>query len=131
MIIDKNNLCNIEKIHLHDALFKNIIYDHLNKTITICFESEWEDVDYLFEFKNLLYYEMTCCDFWGGGFNVVSWSVSDCSGIPDKILIKAQNENPESSSYMDLSDYFVIEIIINSGDKLKIFCSSVVITEIS
>lgn len=51
--------------------------------------------------------------------------------IPDKILIKAQNENPESSSYMDLSDYFVIEILINSGDKLKIFCSSVVITEIS
>lgn len=40
MIIDKNNLCNIEKIHLHDVLFKNIIYDHLNKTITICFESE-------------------------------------------------------------------------------------------
>ncbi len=32
---------------------------------------------------------------------------------------------------MDLYDYFGIEILINSGDKLKIICKEISITEIA
>ncbi len=77
---------------------------------------------------------MTCCDFWGGGYNVVCWSKIDATGIFDKLLRLEMVENSRSrdtnQESMDLFEFFGIEILINSGDKLKIICKSIEVNEI-
>lgn len=129
MIISFKNLHEIEKINLHDTLIENIIYNHSDKKINIKLESEWEKNDYDLDFRKVLYYEMTCCDFWGSGYNVICWSKLDTTEIFDKLLRLQMVENscsrgtnPES---MDLFEFFGIEILVNSGDRLKIICKSI------
>ena len=77
MIISCNNIREIENINLHDAYIENVIYNHSNKVINVELESEWEKTDYDLSFHEVLYYEMTCCDFWGCGYNVICWSKFD------------------------------------------------------
>ena len=78
---------------------------------------------------------MVCCDFWGGGYNVDCWSRLDTTSIFDKLLrlqvIEQSRSKGTSYSPMDLYDYFGIEILLNSGDKLKIICKEIGITEIA
>ncbi len=80
----------------------------------------------------MLYYEMTCCDFWGCGYNVICWSKFDTTEIFDKLLridrIEKAESNSESNTIMDLSEYIGIDILLNSGDHLKIICKSVIIS---
>ena len=134
MIITKKNINKIMDISLHDAYFEEVIYNNTYKEITIKLESEWGNVDYILEFRTVLYYEMVCCDFWGGGYNVVCWSRLDTTSIFDKLLrlqvIEQSRSKGTSYSPMDLYDYFGIEILLNSGDKLKIICKEIGITEI-
>lgn len=131
MIINNNNIYDINKIHLHDASFDNVIFDYNSKEIVIKLEGEWND-DYILKLHDVLYHEMTCCDFWGGGYNIVYWSILDTTEIFDKLLrleriekAKSYSSNSESRSYMDLHEYFGVEILINSGDKFKIICKSI------
>ena len=135
MIITKKNINKIMDISLHDAYFEEVIYNNTYKEITIKLESEWGNVDYILEFHTVLYYEMVCCDFWGGGYNVVCWSRLDTTSIFDKLLrlqvIEQSRSKGTSYSPMDLYDYFGIEILLNSGDKLKIICKEIGITEIA
>ena len=129
MIISYKNLHEIEKVNLHDAYIENVIYNHADKKINIKLESEWEKNDYDLDFHNVLYYEMTCCDFWGSGYNVICWSKLDTTEIFDKLLRLEIVENSRSKGanqeQTDLSEFFGIEILINSGDRLKIICKSI------
>ena len=129
MIISYKNLHEIEKINLHDACIENVIYNHADKKINIKLESEWEKNDYDLDFNKVLYYEMTCCDFWGSGYNVICWSKLDTTEIFDKLLRLEIVENSCSrvtnQEPMDLFEFFGIEILINSGDRLKIICKSI------
>lgn len=133
MILNIKNICDINKINLHDSLINEVIYTHSKKIITINLEGEWGK-DYVLKFYDVLYYEMTCCDFWGRGYNVVCWSKIDATGIFDKLLRLEMVENSRSrdtnQELMDLFEFFGIEILINSGDKLKIICKSVEVNEI-
>lgn len=132
MIISCNNIREIENINLHDAYIENVIYNHSNKVINVELESEWEKTDYDLSFHEVLYYEMTCCDFWGCGYNVICWSKFDTTEIFDKLLridrIEKAESNSESNTIMDLSEYIGIDILLNSGDLLKIICKSVIIS---
>lgn len=65
MFITKKNLKELNKISLHDSVLNDIIYVHSEKKIIINLESEWEDYEYNLNFVDVLFYEMTCCDFWG------------------------------------------------------------------
>lgn len=129
MIISYKNLHEIEEINLHDAYIENIIYNLSDKKISIKLESEWEKNDYNLDFLKVLYYEMTCCDFWGNGYNVICWSKLDTTEIFDKLLRLEMVENSRSrgtsQESMDLFEFFGIEILINSGDRLKIICKSI------
>ena len=129
MIISCNNIREIENINLHDAYIENVIYNHSNKVINVELESEWEKTDYDLSFHEVLYYEMTCCDFWGCGYNVICWSKFDTTEIFDKLLRLEIVENSRSKGanqeQTDLSEFFGIEILINSGDRLKIICKSI------
>ena len=90
MIISCNNIREIENINLHDAYIENVIYNHSNKVINVELESEWEKTDYDLSFHEVLYYEMTCCDFWGCGYNVICWSKFDTSHFIIQHFMKAQ-----------------------------------------
>lgn len=129
MIISYKNLHEIEEINLHDAYIENIIYNLSDKKISIKLESEWEKNDYNLDFLKVLYYEMTCCDFWGSGYNVICWSKLDTTEIFDKLLRLEMVENSRSRGTshesMDLFEFFGIEILINSGDRLTIICKSI------
>lgn len=132
MIINNRNLYDINQFHLHDASFNNIFFDYNNKEIIIELEGEWNDGNYTLKFHEVLYHEMTCCDFWGRGYNIVHWGVLDETEIFDKLLrlervekAKSFSNNPENHSYMDLHEYFGTEILINSGDRFKIICKSI------
>ena len=118
MIISCNNIREIENINLHDAYIENVIYNHSNKVINVELESEWEKTDYDLSFHEVLYYEMTCCDFWGCGYNVICWSKFDTTEIFDKLLridrIEKAESNSESNTIMDLSEYIGIDILLNS-----------------
>ena len=133
MILNIKNICDINKINLQDSLINEVIYTHSKKIITINLEGEWGK-DYVLKFYDVLYYEMTYCDFWGGGYNVVCWSKIDATGIFDKLLRLEMVENSRSrdtnQELMDLFEFFGIEILINSGDKLKIICKSIEVNEI-
>lgn len=137
MIINYKNFYEIEKINLHDADFEKVNFDYYTKNIEIkLINRSWKDSNYLLDFHNVLYYEMTCCDFWGGGYNVVCWSSLDTTEIFDKLLrlervekAKSFNGTPEQYTFMNLSEYLGIEICINSGDKLKIVCKEIEITK--
>lgn len=132
MIINISNLCDIDKIHLHDASFNNMFFDYDSKKIVVKLEGEWNDGDFIIKFYDVLYHEMICCDFWGGGCYVVEWSLLDTTEIFDKLLrlervekAKSYSSNSENHSYMKLHEYFGVEILINSGDRFKIICKSV------
>ena len=135
MIITNRNSYDISKISLHDAYFEDVIYNHSEKKITIKLESEWNNDNYILEFQNTLYYEMTCCEFWGGGYNVFCWNEIDTTQIFDKLLRlerveKAESFSNDTQSHMDLHEYFGVELLINSGDRLKIICKSINVTAI-
>lgn len=134
MNISSKNLYEIEKVNLHDAYIENVIYNHSNKTINIKLESEWEKCDYILDFHNILYYEMTCCEFWGSGYNIICWSKLDTTEIFDKLLRIEMLENARSRGHkqesMNFFEFFGIEILMNSGDKLKIICKSIDIKNI-
>ena len=129
MAISYKNIHEIEKINLHDSYIENVSYNHIDKKINIKLESEWEKNDYDLDFHNVLYYEMTCCDFWGSGYNVICWSKLDTTEIFDKLLRLEMVENSRSRGTnqepMDLFEFFGIEILINSGDRLRIICKSI------
>lgn len=136
MTITYKNLYDINKINLHDAYIENILYNHSEKNIKIRLENKWENGDYNLDFQNVLYYEMTCCDFWGSGYNVACWSILDATEIFDKLLrlekvekAKSFSSDPKSHTYMDLHEYFGIDILINSGDRLKIICKLIDINQ--
>ena len=92
MIISCNNIREIENINLHDAYIENVIYNHSNKVINVELESEWEKTDYDLSFHEVLYYEMTCCDFWGCGYNVICWSKFDTTAFVNKKLSHLANK---------------------------------------
>ena len=119
MFITKKNLKELNKISLHDSVLNDIIYVHSEKKNIINLESEWEDYEYNLNFVDVLFYEMTCCDFWGSGYNIIEWSVIDTFEIFCKLL------EIEKNIIIDLNEYFGIEILINSGDKLNIVCKSI------
>ena len=122
MIISCNNIREIENINLHDAYIENVIYNHSNKVINVELESEWEKTDYDLSFHEVLYYE----------YNVICWSKFDTTEIFDKLLridrIEKAESNSKSNTIIDLSEYIGIDILLNSGDHLKIICKSVIIS---
>lgn len=137
MIINNRNSRDIENISLHDANFENVNYNHSEKTITINLENEEWGRNYNLVFHDVLYYEMTCCDFWGGGYNVACWSKIDTTTIFDKLLrlelvekARSFSSKPSDYSFMDLSEFFGTSIQINSGDRLKIICKKIEVSEI-
>ena len=128
MIISCNNIREIENINLHDAYIENVIYNHSNKVINVELESEWEKTDYDLSFHEVLYYEMTCCKFWGSGHHIICCNLMNCGGMIMKDFIEKAESNSESNTIMDLSEYIGIDILLNSGDHLKIICKSVIIS---
>ena len=131
MYINKRNSHDIEKVSLHDAFFENIVYNNSEKTISIDFKSEWEDKNNCVIFNDVLYYEMVCCNFWGGGYNVICWTILDTTVIFDKLLRLENVEKARSySSEPSTHEYFGIEILVNSGDRFKIICKSINISTI-
>jgi len=133
MVIDRKNILSLKDIHLHDASFEEIVYNHYENKIIIMFKNEWNDPDYNIEFEEVLYHEMTHCDFWGGGYNVICWSFLDDDEIYDRLLRKDMIESAKSSSSeytpMDLSGYIGVKILKNSGDSLKIICKRIRVSE--
>ena len=126
MIISCNNIREIENINLHDAYIENVIYNHSNKVINVELESEWEKTDYDLSFHEVLYYEMTCCKFWGSGHHIICCNLMDTTNIYDKLLRLEQVEYAKSNSIdrspMNLLEFIGVEIWLNSGDKLKVIC---------
>ena len=64
---------------------------------------------------------------------MICWSKLDTTEIFDKLLRLEMVENSRSrgtnQESMDLFEFFGIEILINSGDKLKIICKEIEITK--
>ena len=63
---------------------------------------------------------------------MICWLKFDTTEIFDKLLridrIEKAESNSESNTIMDLSEYIGIDILLNSGDHLKIICKSVIIS---
>lgn len=112
----------IDNVHLHDAGFLSMSYDLFKKQITLVLDChEWESADYTLQFKDVYYHEMTGCDFWGGGYNVVSWYKCDVSDIYDKLKLS------EKCIPISFDGFFGVEVLFNSGDKLRILCREIAV----
>lgn len=134
MLINYQNLYKIQQINLHDSIFKEVRYDYFQKKIEVIVENKiWSTGNVSIEFKDVLYYEMTCCEFWGKGRSIICWSLMDTTNIYDKILRLEQVENAKSNSIdrtpMSLMEFLGSEFWMNSGDKLKIICKSIEIDD--
>ena len=85
-----------------------------------------ETVPSSLSFQDVLYYEMTCCKFWGSGHHIICCNLMDTTNIYDKLLRLEQVEYAKSNSIdrspMNLLEFIGVEIWLNSGDKLKVIC---------
>lgn len=72
MIISYKNSYEMKKFICMMQILQKVNFDYYTKNIKIkLINRSWDDSNYLLDFHNVLYYEMTCCDFWGSGYNVI------------------------------------------------------------
>ena len=127
MIVDYRNSYLINHISLHDFEFKGIKHDYEKKYIELEIKKKSaETVPSSLSFQDVLYYEMTCCKFWGSGHHIICCNLMDTTNIYDKLLRLEQVEYAKSNSIdrspMNLLEFIGVEIWLNSGDKLKVIC---------
>ena len=127
LIVDYRNSYLINHISLHDFEFKGIKHDYEKKYIELEIKKKSaETVPSSLSFQDVLYYEMTCCKFWGSGHHIICCNLMDTTNIYDKLLRLEQVEYAKSNSIdrspMNLLEFIGVEIWLNSGDKLKVIC---------
>ena len=97
MIVDYRNSYLINHISLHDFEFKGIKHDYEKKYIELEIKKKSaETVPSSFSFQDVLYYEMTCCKFWGSGPHIICCNLMDTTNIYDKLLRLEQVEYAKS-----------------------------------
>ena len=111
---------NINDVNLHDATLESMSYDIYKKQLALVLGCrEWESAYYTLKFGDVLYHEMTGCEFWGGGYNVLEWHKCGVSDIYSKL------KQSEKIIPISFDDCFGVELLFNSGDKLKIVCRNI------
>lgn len=127
MIINNENPYISEEIYLHDSVFDDIIYNYLNRTIEISFNSYFLKKTYNFTFKNVLCLSVQSCELWGPSDRVAAWEIMDDNS---KFIneIKSNKYYDEKTSY-PMEEFIGILFQLVSGDEIYILCESISIAE--
>ena len=152
-IINRNNLEELEKLYMHDAMFPGYTYDYPNRSLSfrcenIVYEKEFSfEKEFLFLFKNVVYYEMVSCHFWGesgerinclvpSGQSPIFQKLSQLQKEEDEISKKACEEHGISyhpslrKSYWNRgTEYFQVEFEFFTGDRLIIIAEELELEE--
>ena len=108
MIVDYRNSYLINHISLHDFEFKGIKHDYEKKYIELEIKKKSaETVPSSLSFQDVLYYEMTCCKFWGSGHHIICCNLMDTTNIYDKLLRLEQVEYAKIKQHRQESNEFI------------------------
>lgn len=135
-IFHHENQTELSEMHFHDSVFGNFCYDHFDGTITVTCESECEEKNYTILFKNVIYFEMIGCQFWGNSCYLNWAGYSPCEDIVQKLfLLQEKNDirfvernptlQPEKSKWNSGISYVPMLFEFLSGDRLVIFSEEI------
>ena len=122
MIFDYRNKNDLKEINIHDSDFTGYNYDYSNRTIVLTCNNRFTGKCLHFQFMNVIYSSLQSCSFWGGG-NAVLWLNVNERDVGLDSLYELQRKNKEEYALSDLDqgiEYIIVEVTINSGDKLLI-----------
>lgn len=96
MIFNYENEDEINQIYVHDAMFCGYVYDYSNRTISFQCEDYFRGKKLLFLFRNVAYYEMISCQFWGESDERLNGLSSSSQSPAFQKLSRLQKEKEES-----------------------------------
>lgn len=132
MVINYANKHQIDKIYLHDSVFKGFHYNYYDRQILLTCTNSYLNKIFDFKFNDVIYFKMQSCLFWTYGYNIYDIYITEFPEEFIKQINEIKNTKPdfyENSQVGTGTEYIAIEIMINSGDTLLIICESVDFTE--
>ena len=133
MTFDYRNKYDLEKVNIHDGDFTGYSYSYSAKSILLTCVNRFTGKRIHLKFMNVIYSWLQSCSFWCGGNSILWLKIKENDAGLDS-LYELQNKNKEEFALSDLDqgiEYVVIEITINSGDKLLIASQWVELEEIA
>ncbi len=91
------NVDEINSIHVHDAMFYGYVYDYSNRTISFQCEDSFRGKKLSFLFRNVAYYEMISCQFWGESDERLNGLTASTQSPFFQKLSQLQKEQDESN----------------------------------
>ncbi len=132
MLYNHNNKEDIDKIHLHDAIFEGFNYNYDKREICFICKHYYKNKIYNFKFHNVIYSKLQSCSFWNGGNSVYDIYNTETPYEFTKLIQDIKNNaaiNFEVSYLNRGITYIAIEVMINSGDALLIVCENAEVSE--
>jgi len=116
MIIKKENIESIKELYLHDMKLLDIKIEYCNHNAMILLCDEPKKKNHRLLFKHIQSFSIERFEPWGEGVYLSQVTIADAN-IEEMIKI-------DEESLVD-KNAFLVEILINSGDKIKILSSEV------
>lgn len=132
------NIDQLEDLYLHDSKFDGFRYYYLpdmQHAMEFTCDLRWpEKIKYSIRFLNVAYHEMQAFTLWSGG-DAILWLDAACTSNAeiqsildvDRTQINAEGWN--TTKVESAVPLVTINIRLNSGDRMRVICESVVITE--
>ena len=131
MSITVNNMDDLRKVYLHDALFAGFEYDYKTRQIQMVCENRFAGKVHNLVFDNVISCKMQSCEFYSDDNTIMGHSVEKISHILDDLNAQ-KGEIPYLHRNSQLGKgikFIVVEFELISGDTLEIICESVDHTE--
>lgn len=118
IVITRQNLNEIQKIYFHDAEISEVVSDYIEHKVQIpvkFYRKGSRAINTVITFENTVNLDISFLEPWGAGMyiiGVVAEVVEVTSGITDSL---------------NTIDYFKISFELNSGDKINVVASKMVI----
>ena len=129
MLIKKHSVCpiKIDIPYLHDDILLAMHFDKEKKTITLDCVKYQNNTSYNIICKNVIGFEMSCCDFWGPSECILDFEIisDECLSIIPNLERKWENDSLNTDTKKKYDDFFEILFTFTSGDTLRVACESV------
>ena len=122
MRVTKNNMDDLETLRLHDSFLKQISYSYDEKSarilldITETISSEHNQRYCILTLKNIAEFRVTNYEPWGTGHHVADFYWEELEG---KI------RNQYITEWQSAPNIFMVELLLNSGDKITAYLEEV------
>lgn len=136
MIINKENVNDVDKIYIHDAILTDFNYNFYMEKLSLNLLSTWNETpDFELIFKRVITLYFQNADFWGAEDNPYAHTIYYDEDLTyyNKLIEDYKNQFVNEKELPSKFNDDVMEIVIQmiSGGEIRILCSEIIVNEYS